>query len=84
MKAQNKKQEIINKFWGPALDATSDAVSLTGREGKILICNKAMVKLIGRPYEEIIDSYCSKLLDQIPHPLNICLRELAKTSKKEK
>jgi len=36
LKAQNKKQEIINKFWGSALDATIDAVSLIGREGKMI------------------------------------------------
>ncbi len=82
MKVKDKKQIIDDSNWRMIFDTVNDGISLTDKEGKILIYNKAMEKLLERPNEEIIGGYCDKLLDQIDHPLDTCPRELVKISKK--
>ena len=82
MNSGSTKQTIGAESWSKVFDAVDDAICLTNKEGNILLCNKAMVKLVGKPYGTIIDSYCDKLLPMIPHPLNLCPREIVKTSKK--
>ncbi len=71
-----------SRIWAKIFDAINDAISITNYDGNIILCNKAMEKLVGRPNKVIIDNYCDKLLSQIPHPKKKCSMELSKISKK--
>jgi PAS domain S-box-containing protein/putative nucleotidyltransferase with HDIG domain len=75
-------QAEINKIWSKTTYSINDAISLTDRDGKILRCNKAMTKLVGKSYKGIIGDYCDRLFSNIDHPSDICPRELVKKSKK--
>ncbi|MCJ7472904.1 MAG: PAS domain-containing protein [Actinobacteria bacterium] len=74
--------KLSDHTWWMIFDSISDAISITSKEGNILFCNKAMVKLVGRPCIAIMDECCDTLLDQISHPIESCPRRLVLTSKK--
>jgi len=76
------KITIPADIWAKIFDSIDDAISVTDTEGNILFCNKSMERLIGMPSGSIVDTCCNILLSQISHPLNLCPREISKTSKK--
>jgi PAS domain S-box-containing protein len=65
--------------WRTTFDAINDAVCLLDMEGRILRCNEAMTKLLGKPFNEIIGRTCDELshprLDSVEGSLLTRLRE---------
>jgi PAS domain S-box-containing protein len=48
--------------WRTTFDAISDAVCLLAPQGKIIRCNNAMLKLIGKPFSEITNRPCWEVM----------------------
>ncbi|MCK4819374.1 PAS domain S-box protein, partial [bacterium] len=58
--------------WHTTFDAMRDAVSILDPEGKILRCNKAMSKFLGKPIREIIGHRCWELVHCTTQPIEGC------------
>jgi PAS domain S-box-containing protein len=50
-------QEII-QFWHATFDALSEGIFLCNKEGRILLCNDALLKLLGKKSSEVIGRQC--------------------------
>ena len=61
-KRMHELLELAVTEWRTTFDAISDAVCLLDREGRIKRCNNAMMKVIGKPFSEIIDRTCWEVL----------------------
>ncbi|MDP2895523.1 MAG: PAS domain S-box protein [bacterium] len=48
--------------WRHTLDAINDVVCLMNLEGKVLRCNRAMTRLVGKPFGEILNRPCWELV----------------------
>ena len=48
--------------WRTTFDAINDAVCLLDPHGKIIRCNNAMLRLIGKPFSQITSHYCWEVL----------------------
>ena len=82
MALENTYPIFSSDVWSMIFNSINDAISITTKEGNILFCNKAMEKLVRRPYLAIIDECCNTLLSQFSHPVELCPRRLVLTSKK--
>ncbi len=60
--------------WRATFDALNYPVSHMDLEGKIRRCNKAMTNLLGKPFSEIIDHNCCKMMHGILAPIEECPR----------
>jgi PAS domain S-box-containing protein len=70
--------------WRTTFDAINDVVILMDLEGKILRCNKAMVKLLKKQFSEIIDHNCCELIHGAPEPITGCpLVRMRETHRRE-
>lgn len=62
IKLGDKSYDVSEHLWRTTFDAIFDAVCLLDLDGKIIVCNKAMTELIGKPAEEIVGHTCWKLI----------------------
>ncbi|MDX2511731.1 MAG: response regulator [Desulfobacterales bacterium] len=70
--------------WKATFDAIDDVICLLGAEGKILRCNKAMAKFLGKPFTEIIGGTCWELMHGTKEPIIGCpVLRMRKTHKRE-
>ncbi len=70
--------------WRTTFDAISDGVWLADREGKMLRCNEAMTKLLGRPFSEIIGRPCWELVHGTSEPIEDCpFKRMRETRRRE-
>ena len=73
---QVKTKQQINAFareWQETFNAITDGVCIIDRhDGKIRQCNKAMTRLLGKPYNEIIGQSCCELLHGSSEPVKKC------------
>jgi PAS domain S-box-containing protein len=63
---------ISSRQWQSTFDSMKDSVSLINLEGRILRCNVAMEKFLGKPANEIIGSFCWKLIHGESEPIEGC------------
>ncbi len=59
--------------WRTTFDAISDAVRLVDAENRVLRCNKAMTRLLGKPFNEIINRHCYELVHGATEPISGCV-----------
>ncbi len=71
-KRAEKALRISARQWHITFDAISDAVSLMDLEGRILRCNKALTKLLGKPLSEISGCTCWELVHGTSEPIEGC------------
>jgi PAS domain S-box-containing protein len=67
LRARQAEAKVVAaaREWRTTFDTISDAMCLVDREGKVLRCNEAMTKLMGRPFSEFIGRTC----DELSHPI---------------
>ncbi|MDP2897049.1 MAG: PAS domain S-box protein [bacterium] len=58
--------------WSATFDAISDGVCLLDPKGKILRCNAAMARLLGKPSPDIIGRRCCELMHGTRNPIVGC------------
>lgn len=58
--------------WRHTLDAINDVVCLMNLEGKVLRCNRAMTRLVGKPFSEILSRPCWELVHGTSGPVAGC------------
>lgn len=58
--------------WHTTFDAISDPVCLLDLEGRILRCNRAMARLLEKPFSEIISQTCRELVHGTSEPIEEC------------
>ncbi|MBM3240467.1 PAS domain S-box protein [Candidatus Poribacteria bacterium] len=68
--------------WNATFDAINDAIYLMDMEGRILQCNKAMTKLIGKSSDEIIGRACWELIHGTSEPIEGCPFVLMRETRK--
>jgi PAS domain S-box-containing protein len=66
--------------WRTTFDAINDAVMLLDQVGKIKRCNNSMVKMIGKPFSEIVDRFCWEVVHDTSRPPKECHLESARKS----
>jgi PAS domain S-box-containing protein len=71
-KRMHELLELAVTEWRTTFDAISDAVCLLDREGRIKRCNNAMMKVIGKPFSEIVDRTCWEVFHGISTPPQGC------------
>ena len=62
--------------WRTTFDAISDAVCLLDSRGKIIRCNNAMLRLLGKPFSQITNHHCWEVMhgvSEAPHSCPIAL-----------
>ncbi len=70
--------------WRVTFDAISDGVWLADREGRMLRCNEAMTKLLGKPFSEIIGRPCWELVHGTSQPIEECpFKRMRETRRRE-
>ncbi len=71
--------------WRATFNAVGDSVFLTDLEGRILRCNGAMGKLLGKLFSEIIGHTCRELLHSTLEPIEDCpLKRMLKSSRRQR
>ncbi len=68
--------------WRTTFDAINDAVMLLDQTGKIKRCNNSMVKMIGKPFSEIVDRPCWEVVHYSSKPPKECHLESLKKSRR--
>jgi PAS domain S-box-containing protein len=58
--------------WRTTFDAIGDAVCLMDVEGRMLRCNKAMTKLLGKPFGKVIGRTCWEFVHGTSKPIEGC------------
>ncbi|MCJ7547981.1 MAG: PAS domain S-box protein [Deltaproteobacteria bacterium] len=66
--------------WRTTFDAINDAVMLLDLTGKIKRCNNSMVKVIGKPFSEIVDRPYWEVVHDVSKPPKECLLESVRKS----
>ncbi len=83
-KRMHELLELAVTEWRTTFDAISDAVCLLDRVGRIKRCNNAMMKVIGKPFSEIVDRTCWEVFHGISTPPQGCpLVSVEKTHQRE-
>ncbi|MEO0249921.1 MAG: GAF domain-containing protein, partial [candidate division WOR-3 bacterium] len=78
LRMQAKKQEAEKALlesaqqWRITFDAIYDAVCLMDVEGKIIRCNAAMAKFLGKPFEQITGCFCYQLVHDKKEHIQRC------------
>ena len=68
-----RKTGGFDKEWQETFNAITDSVCILDKDnGKILQCNKAMTRLLKKPYNEIIGKSCCELLHGSSEPVKRC------------
>ncbi len=68
-----RKTGVFGKEWQETINAITDSVCILDKDGgKILQCNKAMTKLLKKPYDEILGQNCCELLHGSAEPVKRC------------
>ena len=75
LRRRNTAVELRTTMQGlqTTLDAISDAVYVVNLEGRIVRCNTALAKLLGKPISEIIGQSCSAIVHGTPERIDACL-----------
>jgi PAS domain S-box-containing protein len=58
-----EKIKTAVRQWNTTFDAINDAISLLDSHRRVLRGNKALSKLLGKPFDEIIGHYCYELMN---------------------
>ena len=70
--------------WRTTFDAINDAVMLLDQTGKVRRCNNSMVKVIGKPFSEIVDRPCWEVVHDATKPPQECqLEKVTKSHQRE-
>jgi PAS domain S-box-containing protein len=70
--------------WRTTFDTISDAVCLLDPHGKIIRCNNAMLKLMGRPFSQITNHHCWEVMHGVSEaPRNCPITRVGKTHHRE-
>ena len=70
--------------WRTTFDAISDAVCLLDSQGKIIRCNNAMLKLLGKPFSEITNHHCWEVMHGVSEAPHSCpIARVGKTHQRE-
>jgi PAS domain S-box-containing protein len=67
--------------WHTTFDSISDSIALIDADQRILRCNLATKKLVGRDFKDIINQPCWKLFHDSDVPIPECPMEKAKSSR---
>jgi PAS domain S-box-containing protein len=73
-KSQDELYHAVREFRA-TFDAISDAVYLVDLDHRVVECNTALIRLLGRPRGEIVGARCHELMHQSPKPILACLGE---------
>lgn len=78
-KRQREENEQLEKSlnkacreWRTTFDAINEVILLLDLDGKIIRCNKAMTKFVGKPFKKIIGHYCYELIHNAKEPIPDC------------
>jgi PAS domain S-box-containing protein len=71
-KRMHELLEVAVTEWRTTFDAITDAVCLLDQKGRIKRCNNAMMKMIGKPFNEIADCTCWEVLHGVSKPPEGC------------
>jgi PAS domain S-box-containing protein len=72
------------KEWRSTFDAISDSICLLDIEGRILKCNSAMEKFLGKRLDEIIGKNCFQIIHGQNEPPDICpIGRMIQTKRRE-
>jgi PAS domain S-box-containing protein len=83
-KRLNDLLETAATEWRTTFDAINDAIMLLDRTGKIKRCNNSMMKLISKPFSEIVDRPCWEVMHDVSKPPKECHLEISrKTHRRE-
>jgi PAS domain S-box-containing protein len=69
--------ETASAEWRTTFDAISDAVCLLDQHGKIIRCNNAMLRLVGKPFSQITGHHCWEVMHGVSEAPQSCPIELA-------
>jgi PAS domain S-box-containing protein len=77
-------QEFI-QFWHATFEALSEGIFLCNKEGRILLCNEALLKLLGKRSAEVVGRPCWEVAHQTPGRIDNCPAvRMRQTGKKER
>ncbi|MDD2500397.1 MAG: PAS domain-containing protein [Geobacter sp.] len=68
--------------WQTTFDSIGDSVALLDLDQRVLRCNLACTRLFKRSFQEVIGSYCYKLLHGADRPVEDCPMVRARNSRK--
>lgn len=79
------KTTAFAREWQETFNAITDGVCIIdGKDGKIVECNKAMTRFLGRSYDDIIGQSCCELLHGSSEPVKKCpLQRMFETRRSE-
>ena len=69
--SHNALQEFI-QFWHATFEALSEGIFLCNKEGRILLCNAALLKLLGKRSSEVIGRPCWEVAHQTSRRIGKC------------
>jgi len=72
-----------SRQWQTTFDAIIEGVCLLDRQGKILQCNRAMMNLLNKPFNEIIGRTPGELVGHNTDPEGSCFGRLKETGRSE-
>ena len=58
--------------WEATFDAMNDCICLLDKRQKILRCNTAMAKFLGKPFRQIISRHCWEVVYETTAPIDAC------------
>jgi PAS domain S-box-containing protein len=68
---QGALQEFI-QFWHATFEALSEGIFLCNKEGRILLCNRALLKLLGKRSSEVIGRSCWEVAHKTSRRIHNC------------
>jgi PAS domain S-box-containing protein len=60
-----ERERAAAQQWQATFDAISDGVSLLDRNGRVLRCNQALLRMLGRPAEQVVGAMALELLPPV-------------------
>ena len=72
---RKRMEEVLQaaiQEWRTTFNAINDAICLLDMKGRVQRCNKAMMDLLGKPFNEIIDHICCELVHGTSEPIRGC------------
>ncbi|MBI5805364.1 PAS domain S-box protein [candidate division TA06 bacterium] len=72
-KLAEEQIKLAAKKWETTFDSIGDGVCLLDRQWRILQCNQAFSKMVGKPYAEVLGCDCHELAHGPEHPRENCL-----------
>jgi PAS domain S-box-containing protein len=82
---QRRQKESLGREWQETFNAITDGVCIIAKDGcTILQCNRAMTRILKKPYDEIVGKNCCELIHGSAEPVKKCpLMRMRQTRRSE-